>query len=113
MKPTFQFPMVLFFLLAQISFAAKVTGSVFDARSGEALVGTSVFLKNTSYGTSADLDGSFEIKNVPIGEYTLVIQLVGYNNSELTISVKSENEVIRNTFKIEENISLLGEGPFD
>jgi hypothetical protein len=71
---------LLIFLLAWplIGLAGTVKGRVTDARTGEPLVGSVVYLKNTTYNGLAGLDGSFTLRDVPVGEYELVSQLTGY-----------------------------------
>ena len=56
----------------------KIAGSVRDANTGEPLIGANVILKGTYLGASTDVDGYFFIINVPVGEYTLEISMIGY-----------------------------------
>lgn len=51
-------------------------GKVYD-RSGEPLIGVTVLVKGTTNGTMTDVNGSFLLRNVPIGS-TLQISYVGY-----------------------------------
>lgn len=53
-------------------------GTMSDAQSGEALPGVHVSVEGTEYGAAADVDGHFELKNVPSGKYTVVFSLIGY-----------------------------------
>ncbi|GAB4094144.1 carboxypeptidase-like regulatory domain-containing protein [Flaviaesturariibacter terrae] len=58
---------------------AQVTlrGTVLDATSGQPLPGASVFLSNTSVGTTANSRGEFELP-VPAGKYDLVVSAVDH-----------------------------------
>lgn len=56
----------------------KISGKVVDAKTGEPLVGANIIIANTSFGASADLDGSFYIINIPPGTYTLKASYIGY-----------------------------------
>jgi iron complex outermembrane receptor protein len=75
----------LFFLWAMllISSAAvaqsAVTGSV-RSKDGEALVGANVVLLGTGRGSTSDLNGKFEIKNVSPGKYSLRVSFMGYES---------------------------------
>lgn len=62
--------------LAQASPVAS--GLVHDARTQRPLVYASVFLANTTYGTTTDSTGRFVLNNVPAGQYELTISHVGY-----------------------------------
>ena len=65
----------------------KVTGSVQDSKTGEALIGVSVLEAGTTNGIITDLDGNFVIA-VPNGA-KLQLSYVGYKTKEL--SVKNGN----------------------
>lgn len=49
------------------------------AQKEETLIGENVILKSTKYGTSVDLDGSFNLKNVHNGTYQLQVSILSYN----------------------------------
>ncbi|MFC1568726.1 SusC/RagA family TonB-linked outer membrane protein [bacterium] len=67
--------------------SGSVSGVIFDAETGQALVGTNVMLEGTLLGASTDENGAFEISNVPAGEYTLVASFMGYKSSNLEVTV--------------------------
>ena len=74
-------------LLAAVSLfaeAQKVTGSVLDAKTGEALIGVSVLEVGTTNGNITDLDGNFTI-SVQEGAQ-LQLSYVGYHTQ--TINAK-------------------------
>ena len=54
------------FLISQYN----ISGFIYDSETGESLPGANIFLKNTSYGTTSDLDGYFIILNVPAESYS-------------------------------------------
>ena len=56
----------------------KIAGTVRDAQTGEPLIGANVVLKGTGMGAATDMDGYFYIINVPIGEYTVEVSMIGY-----------------------------------
>ncbi len=88
--------------IGQSLFAAgsgTIKGKILDKLTGEELIGANVIVVGTSLGASSDLDGSFVIHNVPIGERTIKISYVGY----LPISeqiVVPENGVIEKEFRL-------------
>ena len=57
-----------------------------DAVSGAPVAGSSVFISNTSKGTTADKEGQFEITNVPFGKHELVISSIGYETNVFSFS---------------------------
>jgi len=94
MKKLLQILMPLLFC-ATIASAAKIKGHVYDKHSGEALVGATVVLDNTGKATSTGLDGSFEIKDVPVGPATIRISYITYKTvvQQITINEKDNDHV--------------------
>lgn len=66
-----QLLLVLFLTLTPAAYltAATVKGWVKDAQTGEELIGAAVYVKeNPAMGTTAGLDGTFVLKDVPEGK---------------------------------------------
>lgn len=62
---------------------AGVSGRVVSAEEGIVDFAT-VYLKDTNYGTTTDLEGFYHL-HAPIGEYVLVVSAVGYRTEEMQI----------------------------
>ena len=62
----------------------KITGTVKDSQTGEALVGANVVIEGTTRGAVTNVDGSYVILNVPPGEYSLSASLLGYVKELIT-----------------------------
>ena len=56
----------------------KISGVVTDAQTGEVIIGASVVITGTSYGSPTDIYGGFMILNLPPGEYSLRASSIGY-----------------------------------
>lgn len=69
-----------------------VKGRVVDAESGEALIGVTVIIENTTKGSIADLDGNYTITKVPVGDQTVVVSYVGYEETKVDVTIK-EGEI--------------------
>ena len=55
-----------------------------DSLTNEVLIGSTAVVKGTANGSSADLNGKIEIKNIPNGKQTIVFSFIGYEKKELT-----------------------------
>ena len=64
---------------------AKVTGVVTSEEDGLPVVGASVLVKGTAQGTVTDMDGKFELTNVPGSAKTLIISFIGLRTQEVEI----------------------------
>lgn len=87
---------VLFFFLgilfqpvvfAQTSYT--VSGYVKEAKSGEVMVGTALFLENTEYGIYTNDYGFFSL-SAPQGEYVLIIENLGYKTQKIPVSLTKD-----------------------
>ncbi|MEO5890760.1 MAG: TonB-dependent receptor [Ferruginibacter sp.] len=92
MKSKINVLMVMMMALAATGIAQQPSGSI----SGKIMTadnkpaeGVTVLVKNTVKNAIADNNGSFEIKNVLPGEYTLLVSLVGYKDAEQEITVEN------------------------
>jgi outer membrane receptor for ferrienterochelin and colicin len=67
-----------------ISAGTKIKGIVSDVNNGNPLIGANVYLIDTELdsptqmGSATDVDGSYTIDRIPIGNYTLVSFYIGY-----------------------------------
>jgi hypothetical protein len=58
--------------------ASSISGQVREARTQRPLAFASVFLANTTYGTTTDSTGHFVLAGLPGGHYELMVSYVGY-----------------------------------
>lgn len=87
---------------------ANLFGHVTDKKSGEHLPYITVALKGTTIGTATDASGHYFLKNLPEGEFTLVVQAVGYKAIEKAVVLKKGGTQEIN-FEIEEDLVALDE----
>jgi outer membrane receptor for ferrienterochelin and colicin len=78
----------------------KISGTVRDKKTGEALIGANVAVKGTNLGASTDVNGFYYILRVPPGMHEVTVTLVGY--SKTTVS----NVRVQNDLTAEINIKL-------
>ena len=57
---------------------ATVTGTVVDAEARYPLLGATVHVDFAEHVTTADLDGRFELVEVPLGRHALKVSFIGY-----------------------------------
>ncbi len=63
----------------------KITGVVISEEDGQPVVGASVLVKGTTQGTITDVDGNFNLANVPSSAKTLQISYIGMQAQEVAI----------------------------
>ncbi|WP_234568034.1 SusC/RagA family TonB-linked outer membrane protein [Rhodohalobacter sp. 614A] len=95
---------------AQNTDSETVEGVVTDAETGESLPGVNIYLKDTTRGTSSDLEGRYSI-TVPSLNDTLVYSYVGYQIVEIPINGRSEINVELQSQAIEgDELVVIGYG---
>jgi outer membrane receptor for ferrienterochelin and colicins len=72
---------------------------------GDVLPYANIYLKKTKIGTSSNENGIYELKNIPKGNYTLIVSSIGYQTKSEKISLDSNQKLIKN-FSLSENNSL-------
>ncbi len=108
----------------QAQSTGSLSGYVKDAKSGEPLIGASIQLEDTSQGTTTDIDGFYELKDIPAKSYNVIASYLGYQsetlfnvvvrsagtssiNFNLTETSQTLNEVVVKASSVEDIISPL------
>ena len=81
----------LVFLLPFSLYAQKgnITGQITNSETGEPLVGANVVIQGTALGAATGMNGFYEIRNVPVGTYTLKVSFIGYDEAITDVQVTS------------------------
>ena len=96
---------------------STITGSVWDAESGEPLIGATIAIKGKVAGTISDFDGNFELNTGEAFPLTLIISYTGYTTQEVAVSAAGSvgkieletaavltDEVVVSASRVEESI---------
>ena len=81
---------IFLFTITSSVFAQGVKGRVVDANSGEPLVGATVNINKQS--TFVKLDGTYQIKNVGIGKFTVTVSYTGYTSESKEVQLANAND---------------------
>ena len=87
----------------------KVTGTVSSEEDGLPVVGASILVKGTAVGSDTDMDGKFQLPNVPSSAKTLVISFIGMQSQELPIK-QTMNVILKPDTETLEEVVVLGYG---
>ncbi|MGC6479725.1 MAG: TonB-dependent receptor [Flavobacteriaceae bacterium] len=82
-----------------------VSGIVKDAANGETLLGATVYLKDTTIGSTTNSYGFFSI-TAEASDYTLVVSYIGFAPYEQPISLNANQKI---TVELQEDTALLEE----
>ena len=88
--------------------AGTVTGIIRNAVSQTPLPGAQISVTGTTLGVVANNVGRYLVNNVPAGEHTLRVDLIGYGSQELTVTVPPGGTVLADFEIREDAIALEG-----
>jgi TonB-dependent starch-binding outer membrane protein SusC len=83
----------------------SISGTVIDRNTGEPLPGSNLLIRELERGAATDVDGSYEIGNIPAGTYTIRVNFVGYRQLEQNIEVQAGTN---STYNFELRTDVLG-----
>jgi len=70
----------------------SINGKVIDNDTQQPIAGVTLYFPKLDKGTNTDLDGNFELKNLPSGNFDLIISSIGYSSKTLNSNIpNSEN----------------------
>lgn len=93
---------------AQTKSDTSIHGHVTDAATGEHLPFITVMIRDTQIGTQTSASGHYSLRNLPLGEHTVVATAVGYKDASLSIDFRKGQNYEANFVLEEENLSLDG-----
>ena len=93
-----RFVLLHFFAFAAfLSYAQKGTikGTVFDAKTNEALIGATIMLEGTTVGTITDFDGNYRIEKIDPGTYNIRCSFISYETKiQENVSITADQELV-------------------
>jgi len=106
-----KFITTIVFLVLSVAFTAfsqpyKLSGNVTDEYSGEVLIGANIYIKALNLGAVSDMNGKYEVTNIPKGTYEVTISFVGYLPQSVNFQFTAD---IVHNFSLKESPVLLQE----
>jgi outer membrane receptor protein involved in Fe transport len=112
-KTFFPIKLILVFIVfsSQILLSQQgiLSGKVVDASTGEELIGVNIILEGTRLGAATDIDGNYQIKSIPAGQYTLAASMIGYNKLTVTNVLIKPDEITKLELSLQTSTYELNE----
>ncbi|MFZ6034454.1 MULTISPECIES: TonB-dependent receptor [Melioribacter] len=83
---------ILFTTLIYSQGKGTLSGFIYDASNGEALIGANIYLKVINLGAASNGSGYFAIPNIPEGSHELIASYIGYKTFQTKITIKNGEE---------------------
>jgi hypothetical protein len=102
---------ISFFSLSQSAFtqSVKVYGKITNDLNNEPIPFANIIIEGTMIGTTSDINGNYEILELPPGTYNFKCSYIGYDTDIETEIMVSSNKNLRLNFFLRENSEILGE----
>ena len=71
---------VLLFAMVTLAQTGKISGTIVDRETNQPLIGANVLVVGTSLGAATDVNGNYNILNIPAGTYSLKASYLGYQD---------------------------------
>jgi hypothetical protein len=97
----FLFSLFPFTLSAQVN----ISGKVLSNETGEPIAGASVYINNSTIGTSSNADGEYSLLNFLQGTYEIVVSHIGFDPLVHKVEVRSANLVL--TFRLDPKVKQM------
>ena len=68
----------------------NIAGTISDSLNGSALIGANVIVIGTSMGSATDLEGTYKISRIPVGNHKLRVSYLGYRTKEFNVNVLND-----------------------
>lgn len=84
----------------------RISGTVVDAETGDPLIGATVVVVGLELGALADLEGTYLIRNVPAGQHTVQVSMIGYAAKRVTEIQVDPDQVSRIDIAVDQELIL-------
>ena len=108
MKFTLSFIVLIFQISIAIAQTGTISGTIKTA-DGQPAEFVNVGLKGTNLGSTANKTGSYEIRRVPQGKYTMQISFIGLESKELPVEVNAGQATLVPDIALNETSQKLDE----
>ncbi|GJQ22056.1 MAG: outer membrane protein [Bacteroidia bacterium] len=96
-------------VFSQTTLDGSIQGIVVDSTTGEPIVGANVFLQGTTLGAATGLDGSFSIRSLPPGRYTVMASFVSYSKVRIENVIVAAGQATRLRVLLQEEVIQTNE----
>ena len=100
--------LLIFIFSSSYAQNGTIRGFVYEKSTGEPVMFCNVFLKGTTIGAPTDVNGMYNIAKVNSGTYQLVATYIGYDTSQVEITL-AENQILTKNLEISESSIKLNE----
>ncbi len=87
----------------------SIKGVITDKKTKETIIGANVYLEGTTIGSTTNLDGQYEIRNIKPGVYTIIVSFISYKQQRFQKVKVSANQSSTVNAELEESVTTISE----
>ena len=101
----FSFSFILLFISLKAFPQNSLTGKITDQTTQEPVIGATIYLPDLRQGASTNVEGIYELQNLPKGKFLAQIRYVGYNSLTKYVTINGETSA---DFALTQSVTELG-----
>ena len=97
------------FIITSLTIQAQtgsVRGNIYDKDTGEPIPFCNIIVKGTTLGTNTDLEGFYNITNIPEGNQVLVATYIGYDSIAMEVKINKGGIIYQSLYMEESGVNL-------
>ncbi|OFX72059.1 MAG: hypothetical protein A2X12_02325 [Bacteroidetes bacterium GWE2_29_8] len=87
----------------------KIVGQVIDEKTNETLIGVTIIVGDKKYSTATDIEGRYELRNIPPGTYNITYRFISYATKTIEHLKVESGQTVNMNVTLSESFSELGE----
>lgn len=96
---------IIFFPFIGLTQFGTLRGKILD-ENGISVPGATISIDNASWGTISDVNGDYQLLNIPSGNRTVLISFIGYSSQEYEVEIRPRGVVVLDLVLKEESTEL-------
>ncbi|RKS53258.1 iron complex outermembrane receptor protein [Gillisia mitskevichiae] len=86
---------ILFLIVCTSAYSqTTIQGKLIDTETKQPIIGGNIYISKLEKGTITNLDGDFQLHNIPDGELKIVISFIGYTTKTISFNAPSNDPLI-------------------
>ncbi len=87
----------------------SIKGVITDKKTKETIIGANVYIEGTTIGSTTNLDGQYEIRNIKPGVYIVIVSFISYKQQHFQKVKVSANQTTAVNAELEESVTTIAE----
>lgn len=101
--------LIVLILPCSVALAAGTLKGTITDENGESLIGAEIIVLGTYRGASTDMDGNYQVDNLPVGSHDIQVSMLGYTSILETAVIFPPEGVVNRSWTLNSTVLAAGE----